>query len=193
VDASAGSDFRLPISDSLVFRDLCPADLEPLTALYNESIDGTGEITFITEPVTPSFFAVQLAGLRERERMLVLTSTDEALLGLLPAEHRASGIVGYGALKLWSDRAGYARTGETSVYVWRTLARRGLGTHIKTELIRNARELGYHHLAARVVASNAASLNYNLNCGYELVGIMREAGYIAGKWYDVALLQLLLD
>ena len=68
----------------------------------------------------------------------------------------------------------------------------GIGSRIKRALIARCRELGYHHLVAKLLADNVASIEYNRKLGYEVVGVQREIGFKEGRWCDVVILQLIL-
>jgi phosphinothricin acetyltransferase len=63
---------------------------------------------------------------------------------------------------------------------------------LKRALLDRARAWGYHHLVAKIVADNVASLEYNRRFGYTVVGTQREVGYIDGAWRDVTIMQLIL-
>ena len=95
----------------------------------------------------------------------------------------------WGIIKRYSDRLGYRYTGETSVYCHSDKLNQGYGSRMKKHLMNRCRDLGYHHLIARIFADNKVSIDYNLKMGYSLVGIQKEAGYIDGDWKDVAILQ----
>ena len=105
----------------------------------------------------------------------------------------AGEVVGWGVVKKYSERPGYRWAGETSVYLRRDARGRGIGTRLKEALVERCRAIGYHYLLARIVAANTESIEYNLRLGYEWVGVMREAGRLAGDWCDIAVLQLVLD
>ncbi len=92
-----------------------------------------------------------------------------------------------------SDRLACSVACETAVYLRRALRRRGLGTLLKRHIIEKCRNLGYHHLVAKILANNEPSIAYNMRLGYELVGVQREIGWLDGHWQDVAILQLVLD
>jgi L-amino acid N-acyltransferase YncA len=130
----------------------------------------------------------------------VLKTADEIRAGM--AEHteregyllavRDGEVLGWSLLKRYSDRHGYRFTAETSTYLRPEAVGRGVGTALKRAQIERARALGLHHLVARAVSDNRASIEYNLRCGYEVVGVQREANWLGGRWCDVTILQLLL-
>jgi len=101
-------------------------------------------------------------------------------------------VVGWGIIKRYSDRPGYSKACETAIYIKSDKMRMGLGSQMKISLIEKCKELGYHHLVAKIFTSNIASIEYNRKLGYEEVGIQREIGNIDGKWLDVTIMQLIL-
>ena len=101
--------------------------------------------------------------------------------------------VGFCTIRAFSDRGGYAPACETSTYLHPQSRRRGVGSLLKRTAIEKARELGYHHLSAKIMSTNVASIEYNMRLGYEIVGIQRQVGYRDGQWIDMVLLQLILD
>ncbi len=101
-------------------------------------------------------------------------------------------IVGWGIIKKYSDRVGYRTTCETAVYFKNSATGKGYGTQMKKLLIEVCKEFKYHHLVAKIWASNTASIEYNRKQGYEIVGTQKEVGYLNGKWIDVTIMQLIL-
>ena len=98
-------------------------------------------------------------------------------------------IAGWASLSEWSDRGAYAYTAESSVYVATSHRRRGIGAALLTAIEARARELNYHVIIARVVATNETSLKLVQSAGYEQVGLIREVGRKFGTWLDMCLLQ----
>jgi len=115
---------------------------------------------------------------------------DRELVVLLEDGKR---LIGWGIIKRYSDRIGYAMACETAVYLKGSELRKGYGTLIKEWIITKCRELEYHHLVAKIFSINSASIEYNRRLGYEMVGTQREIGYVDGQWQDVTIMQLILD
>ena len=59
-------------------------------------------------------------------------------------------------------------------------------------LISHCQQQSIHHLKARIVAGNDASIDFHLRLGYEVVGTQKEVGQMDDQWLDVVLLQKLL-
>lgn len=159
-------------------RDATPADADAIAAIYNASIRA-GDATMIDTPLTGEDIRRQMAAFTDREGYLVLEDAD--------------GIAGWAVVKRYSDRGGYRFAAETSTFIRRDRLRRGYGARLQRALLDRCRALGYHHLVARIWASNEGSIAFHRAFGYELVGIQREIGFMHGQWQDVALMQCLLD
>jgi phosphinothricin acetyltransferase len=176
------------LSDGLSLRSAVAADAPVIADIYNETVLAR-LVTFDLEPKPAEYFAGLIAAVRHDEAFLVLEDTaagEPDLPGPRPA------LLGFGRLFRYSDREGYRHTAETSVYLWRRLARRGYGTLLKQAVIDRARELGYHHLVAKITTDNTASIAYNRRFGYTDVGVQREVGWVDGAWRDVLIMQLIL-
>jgi L-amino acid N-acyltransferase YncA len=101
-------------------------------------------------------------------------------------------VVGFGSLSSFRDRPAYATTVEDSVYVRRDRRGQGIGRLLLDELLRLAREHGFHSVMARIVGQHEASIALHRACGFELVGTEREVGRKFGRWLDVVEMQRML-
>ena len=160
------------------FRAATPEDAMAIAEIYNEAIVA-GNATMDDQPKSVEYMRNLIEHLGPRETILVLETVTDRVLG-------------WGIIKRYSDRTGYRFCCETSVYLQHQEVGKGYGTRIKKALIARCRELGYHHLVAKIFADNRVSIEYNLKQGYEMVGIQREIGYKNGRWQDIAILQLVL-
>ncbi len=104
----------------------------------------------------------------------------------------AGRILGWGTIRRYHEKEGYARTCETSVFLRREYINQGLGTPFKKFIISRCKELDYHHIHARIIATNEISIAYNVKLGYTIVGTQREIGFVDDKWVDVVIMQLLI-
>ncbi|MEN8249632.1 MAG: N-acetyltransferase family protein [Bacteroidota bacterium] len=152
-------------------------DTQVIAEIYNEHIKVGGS----TMDLTPKeIIDVEdwFSDFNERELIVLLE------VGMI--------VVGWGIIKRYSDREGYARACETAIYLKTSETRKGYGSHLKLWLIDKCRELGYHHMVAKIYASNIASIEYNRKLGYEIVGTQKEIGFINGEWQDVTIMQLII-
>lgn len=158
-------------------RDATPADAAAVAAIYNESIEA-GDSTMDVSPRSADDVRRQIAGFTAREGILVLEDAGD--------------VVGWGIVKRYSDRPGYRFCCETSVYIRRGLVRRGYGTRIQRALLDRCRQWDYHHVVAKIWATNEASLILHEKLGFETVGTQREIGYMHDRWQDVVIMQCIL-
>jgi phosphinothricin acetyltransferase len=162
----------------IVIRPAGLADLEAITAIYNEAILTT-TAAFDTEPRAASERLSWFHSHGERHPILVAV-VDGA-------------VAGWASLTPWSERPAYADTAETSFYVKGEHRGRGIGRALKAAIIDEARRLQFHSLIARVAEGSAESLHLNDRFGFTRVGTLKEVGRKFDKLLDVHILQLMLD
>ncbi|MDA0874969.1 MAG: GNAT family N-acetyltransferase, partial [Bacteroidetes bacterium] len=119
-----------------------------------------------------------LQRLHERESLLVLLEK-----GMLQ---------GWGIVKFYSDRPGYARACETSLFLRRSETGRGLGSRLQAALLDAAAAAGFHHIVVKIWAANASSIAMHRKFGFEVVGTQKEIGNVDDTWVDVTIMQCLL-
>ena len=158
-------------------RDAAPGDGAAIARIYNESILAA-DATMDTEPVDASYYEEKLADPHPRECWMVAVDGDEVL--------------GWGCVKRYSDRPGYAIACETSIYVARSAQGAGVGKQLLPRLVERAGTFGYRHLVAKIVAANQRSVDFHLDHGFEWVGKQRNIGVLQGVLQDVVILQRLL-
>jgi len=165
-------------NDETHIRDCTLGDAAAIAEIYNEHIQ-LGSSSMDNEIKSVAHIEAQISGFNDREIILVLEQAEE--------------ILGWGIIKRYSDRGGYRFACETSVYLRARETRKGYGPRIKKALIRRCKEYGYHHLVAKLLATNESSFKYNSRLGFEVVGRQRQVGFRNGKWQDMLIMQLILD
>jgi phosphinothricin acetyltransferase len=101
-------------------------------------------------------------------------------------------VIGWGMIKKYTDKEGYSTTCETSVFLDRSYIDKGYGSSFKKFIIAQCKQLGYHHLHAKILATNKISIAYNKKLGYTVVGVQKEVGRVNQVWVDVVIMQLLI-
>ncbi len=101
-------------------------------------------------------------------------------------------VIGFGSISPYKDRPAYSPTVEDSIYVHREHRGRGVGRAMLDELIRLARDHGFHSMIARIVGGHEASIALHAAGGFEPLGVEREVGRKFGKWLDVVEMQRML-
>jgi phosphinothricin acetyltransferase len=154
-----------------------PADAEAIRSIYNLEVT---EST-VTFDLVPRTLEQQRAWLADH------AGAHPAIVAVEGSE-----IVGFGSLSPYKERPAYATSVENSIFVHRAHRGQGVGKALLTELVRLARDHGFHTVIARIVGDNEASIRVHDACGFERVGVEREVGRKFGRWLDVVELQLLL-
>ena len=165
------------VSQNLAYRQADLSDSATIAQILNENIE-QGGVTLWTKSFTVADIQSMLENLSIRERVFILSLDDN--------------IIGWGSIRQYHPKEGYARACETSVFLRRTYVNKGYGTPFKKFILTECKNLDYHHIHAKIIASNKISIAYNLKLGYTLVGIQKEIGYVNGQYCDVAIMQLLL-
>lgn len=151
-------------------------DAAAIAAIYNQGIEERSA-TFETTPRAPADVAEWLAA---GARLPVLVATEDGA------------VRGWARIAPYSDRPAYAGVGEASAYVDRAARGRGIGRALLTGLADRAEELGYWRLTGKLFTGNFASAALVRRCGWREVGTHRRHGRLAGRWRDVAVVELLL-
>ena len=166
------------MNPSITIRSATEADAGAIADIYNESIRAV-DSTMVDQPIAGEEILGQMRAFSKKEGYYVM--------------EQGAYMVGWGVIKRFGKGPAYEYTGETSVFLRRSETGKGYGTKLKSYVVEQCKALGYHHLTARVWASNTVSIEYNKQFGYEVVGIQKEIGFMGGEWKDVALLQLVFN
>ncbi|HKT97061.1 MAG TPA: GNAT family N-acetyltransferase [Paraburkholderia sp.] len=161
-------------------RDAGPADIDGITAIYNDAVLHTTAIW--------NDLAVDVAN-----RTAWLADRQKAGYPVLVAVDGSQAVLGYASFGDWRAFEGYRHTVEHSVYVRNDQRGRGIGVALMQALIGRARLIGKHVMVAGIEANNAGSIGLHEKLGFEHVGHMKEVGMKFGAWLDLAFMQLKLD
>ncbi|MNG16185.1 N-acyltransferase YncA [compost metagenome] len=101
-------------------------------------------------------------------------------------------VVGFGSYGQFREKIGYQYTVEHSVYVVDNVIGKGIGSKLLTELIRLAKEQGYHVMIGAIDADNSGSIAFHEKFGFVVTGTIREVGYKFDHWLDLVFMQLIL-
>jgi len=162
---------------AVLLRPATPDDAVATAAIYNHEVQ-TSTVTFDLEPRT---VAEQAAWLSARSGAL------EVVVAEIDGE-----VAGFASLSAYRDRPAYRTTVEDSIYVHQDHRGAGVGRALLEEVVRVARERGFHSVIGRIVGGHTASIKLHAAVGFEEVGLEREVGRKFGRWLDVVVMQLLL-
>ena len=156
-----------------------PDDVRPVADIYNYDIRHADN-TFDTEEVSYEWMLAWLARHESPYHPVIVCEMEKQVRG-------------WAALSSWSERCGYRRAAEVSIYVHHEYRRRGVGKALLGDLIKRAKLAPLGVLLARVNASSEASLKLHESFGFERIGTMRRVGEKFGRVLDVVLFDLQLD
>ena len=132
--------------------------MEAVCEIYNEYILHA-TATFEVEPVTAGEMERRMGEITPRCPYFVWTGDDGR-------------VDGYAYAHPWQERAAYGRTWETTVYVRRGYAGRGIGSALMRRLI---------------------SRRMHERLGFRQVSLFKEVGWKFDRWLDVTDYELLLN
>ena len=157
-------------------RTYLATDFQAIADIYNEAI-AIGGVTMDHHAYDRDDIAAIVKKFNHRETILVAQKEDQ--------------VIGWGIIKRYSDRPGYLVCCETSIYFSLASTGQGYGHTLQNALLEKVKAFGYHHVVAKILATNPQSIKFHQRFGFEIVGIQKEIGYYQGKWLDVAIMQLI--
>lgn len=165
-----------------VFLSDCPirpaktSDAESIAAIYNR---------YITR--STATFEVDTLSVAEMEARIRAIAASHPYY-IYEAEGR---VAGYCYAHPWKERAAYAHTWETTVYVAPEQRGHGIGSQLMRRLIADCRERGLcRSLIACITGNNEASIAMHERLGFERVSHFKKVGYKFGQWLDIVDYQL---
>lgn len=98
-------------------------------------------------------------------------------------------LAGYAYVTQFRDRAAYAWTCETSIYVHPQWLGRGIGKALLTELCIRAEGCGFRQIVGVIGGAEPASIALHSSCGFREVGRLRAVGWKQRRWLDNVYMQ----
>ena len=162
-----------------VIRFAGEADLEAITAIYNDAI-----------LTTTASWDDEVVTLENRRAWLAEHGTEPNVTLVAEVDGEVVGFAGFGRYR---EKAGYDLTVEHSVYLAPVARGRGLGTRLLTELVAAATERGIHVMIGGLSADNETSLRLHERLGFVETARMPQVGKKFGRWLDLVFVQRILD
>jgi phosphinothricin acetyltransferase len=151
-------------------------DLKAIVGIYNWAVNQTFA-TIDSEPLDAE--EAQAWWEMHGSRSILLVSVDE------------TGVIGWARLLPWKQR-GFDVV-ESLVYVDPVHHGNGIGAALLSELINEARGLGYRTIVASIAKDNRAGLALYTKLGFGEVGTIHNAAHKFDRWMDITLVQRTLD
>ena len=161
---------------SFAIRPATNDDVGAIVGIYNWAVNQTFA-TIDSEALSTEEAADWWETHARRSRLIV--ATDD------------SGVIGWARLFPWKQRG--IDVVEDLVYVDPVHHGRGIGRALLTELIGQARGLGYRTIVATWPPTTARALQLHEKLGFESVGTIRNAANKFDRWMDITLMQKSLE
>lgn len=158
----------------MTIRRAEPADLPALLDIYNHYILTT-PITFDIEPRTLDQRRMWLGQFSDGGKYQCFVAIDTGRP------------VGWACSAQFKEKAAYATTIETSVYLTADEAGKGLGRTLYRTLFDALKGEDIHRAYAGITLPNEASVRLHRAMGFEHVGTYTEVGRKFGRFWDTAL------
>lgn len=161
----------------LTIRMASGADVPAITQIYNHAVLHS-TTTFDTVPLT------------EEERRMWLAMHDEKYPVLVAEVDKE--VVGYASFSKWSEKQAYEKTVQFSIYLDENFRGQGIGLRLSEAILKYAKEQGIHSVISLISDGNEVSFALHRKLGFQLMGVMKEAGRKFDRYIDVHFYQLLL-
>lgn len=176
--AAPAAALAVACKNGAMIRDALPVDdAARLAEIYNFYVAGDAA-TFEVDPIDETAMATRVSAVQGAGLPWVV-ATD------------VLGIVGYAYAAPFHERAAYAHTVTTSVYLDRAERGRGLGTTLYAEVLRRLESLAtgphapVHSAIALIALPNPASVALHESLGFTHAGTLAQAGFKLDRWIDV--------
>ena len=170
-----GSGLGVRPSAPMMIRDVREGDAAAVAAIYGHHVLH-GTAAYDTEPPSVDDTLAKIRRITSPGWPFIIAEQDGA-----PA--------GYAYVTQFRDRAAYAWTCETSVYVHPEWQGRGVGKALLRELCDKAEAFGFRQIVGVIGGAEPASIALHASCGFEEVGRLRAAGWKHGRWLDNVYMQ----
>ena len=157
-------------------RDATAQDAGQIVAIYNHFVESTA-ISFEEAPVSEAAMAERIAGVQLAHLPWLVALVDGK-------------VAAYAYATPWRVRPAYRFSVESSVYVDKDCAGKGLGTLLYTALIERLRQCERHLVIGGIALPNEASVALHEKMGYRKVAHFSEVGQKFGRWIDVGYWEL---
>lgn len=160
-----------------MIRHYQPSDLKAIVVILNYYVKNDS-CTFQIKPYT----------FEELENKFNKILSNYPIL-ITEINHKVVGFA-YGAP--WREKAAYAQSVETTIYVHPNCKNAGIGQPLYNKLLETLSQKGFHLLVSCITLPNAGSVRLHEKLGFEKVGEFKEAGMKFDQWYTVGFWQKVL-
>ena len=160
---------------SFTVRTAESGDAGSIASIYNLYVDAGGS-TFDANHWPTSFIEDQIKRPSPDAWFVAIGDRDRSVLG-------------WSAVHRFSNRHGYRHSLESAIYLRPDMLGSGVGDLLQQRLDAHCAAYEIHHLMAKIIAGNGRSIAFHRRHGFDVVGVQREVGRMAGEWIDLTIMQ----
>ncbi len=163
------------MKEMLTIRPVTKSDSKAIADIYRPYVEET-VVSFETVAPTADVMSARIEEISNHYPYLVAEIDGE--------------VAGYSYSHAWKERAAYAGTLESTVYINHKFKRQGIGRKLMERLIDECRFMGFDSLIACITADNEASCLLHEALGFTKVSHFKGVGRKFGRILDVVDYQL---
>lgn len=164
--------------DRIQFRTANPNDAEQLLKIYAPYVENTS-ISFEYHVPTVEEFKRRIQKITEKYPCIVAVKDDE--------------IVGYAYASTFRDKAAYAVSLETTIYVKKTFHRHGIGKTLYKILEELLKLQNITNLYASITYPNLKSMKFHEKMGFVKIAHFNRCGYKNDTWLDMIFMEKIIN
>ncbi|NQT57574.1 MAG: N-acetyltransferase family protein [Bacteroidetes bacterium] len=147
-------------------------DIPELTSIYNHYIRHT-TATFDLEPVT----------IENRQEWFNYHNPESRYKIITAIQNET--VIGYACTSTFREKAAYATSVESSIYMHPDYTGHGVGFNLYSKLFSLLEETDIHRVYACITIPNPVSISLHTKFQFKKVGLFTEAGFKFGKYRDI--------
>lgn len=163
----------------MILRPVTPTDADAILGIWNPLIRDS----------EATFNAVE----KTRADILDLHAAKATAGHAFLVAEGPGGIAGFALYGQFRAGSGYARCMEHTVILRPAARGRGIGRALMAAIEDHARTGGAHTMVAGISSANPGAIRFHSALGYAQVATLPAVGYKFGRWYDLHLMQKVLD
>ena len=163
----------------MIIRDAVEGDIPVITEIFNSVIDSSNSV-YREERVPQSERLEWFHDKRSHGYPIIVVEVNGT-------------VVAYGGFGSFRAAQGYRLTVEHTIHVAEAYRKRGIGRTILTELIKRAKESGYHLMIGAIDSENVGSIKLHEEYGFTECARIKDAALKHGKFLTLILMEKILS
>jgi len=163
------------MSDNVILRSFTKDDIAAITKIYAFYVENSA-VSFDLVAPSEADIAKKYLGMVAQNHPLIIAEIDGMVAGFAYASS-------------YRPRPAYRFTCENSIYIDPNMRGRGLGNLLMSELLKQAKQVGFNQMIAIITSDVGASIALHKKYGFEILGEFPELGYKFDKWHDIIHMQ----